>query len=144
MGHGLIIPPLPSHGSDKHTVSYAEATDARFPTATEKALLNVTIGALTMVGNACTPDFSTANDFEVTLTGADTINNPTNVTVGQSGVIWINNSVAGTGTVAWGSNFKFIGGVDSQVAAGASSLNCLAYKVKSATVIACVLNAGLA
>ncbi len=113
-------------------------THTTLPTTVEKAALKMSIVALTMVGNACTPDFAAGNDFEVTLTGADTINNPSTPTIGQSGVFWVNNSAAGTGTVAWGTYYKFTGGVDGQVSAGANSLNMFAYKVKSATIITVV------
>lgn len=100
--------------------------------------------ALTMTGNACTPDFADGNFFEVTLTGADTLNNPSNPTVNQTGRIVIRQPVAGSCTLAFGTYYKFVGGVDPGVAGGASAVNTLWFAVISATEIECSLNAGLA
>ena len=72
------------------------------PAASETALTD---------GATITPDFSAANNFSVTLGGNRTLANPTNLTAGQHGVIVITQDGTGSRTLAYGSKFKWPGGV---------------------------------
>ena len=47
-----------------------------------------------------TPDFSTGNNFSVTLGGNRTLANPTNLTAGQSGMIFVTQDATGGRTLA--------------------------------------------
>lgn len=57
-------------------------------------------------------DFATSNNFQITLTGNTTLQNPTNVVSGQAGIVTI---IQGTGgnTMAFGSNWNYPGGSGS-------------------------------
>jgi len=67
------------------------------------------ISALTD-GATITPDFAVANNFSVTLGGNRTLANPSNITAGQSGSIFITQDGTGSRTLAYGTNYDFAGG----------------------------------
>jgi hypothetical protein len=69
-------------------------------------------GAITALtdGATITADFSLANNFSVTLGGGRTLANPTNLTAGASGCIWITQDGTGSRTLAYGANWDFSGG----------------------------------
>jgi hypothetical protein len=93
-----------------------------------------TIGTLTD-GATITPDFATANNFTVTLAGNRTIANPTNLTAGQSGSIFIVQDGTGSRTAAWGSYWDFAGGVAPTLTTTAAGVDRVDYVVRSATSI---------
>ena len=104
-------------------------------------------GKFTLVGNAIgvpvaltdsatiTADFSTANNFTLTLGGNRTLTNPTNMVAGQSGAIVITQDATGSRTLAYGSYWKFPSGVAPTLTTTASAVDVLAYYVESATRI---------
>ena len=51
-------------------------------------------------GTSVTPNFANGNNFSLTLSGTTTINNPSNITAGQSGVIVITQAAGGY-AVSW-------------------------------------------
>ena len=53
-----------------------------------------------------TPDFSSSNRFEISLTGDVTIENPSNLGANQSGMIYVEQDNTGGRTVTWGNQFK--------------------------------------
>lgn len=59
------------------------------------------VTALTSASDTFTPDMDDANWFSVTIDGSDTLANPTNLTAGQSGVIYVSKT-AGTDSLAYG------------------------------------------
>ena len=93
-----------------------------------------TVSALTD-GATITPDFAVANNFSVTLGGNRTLANPTNLTVGQSGVIKVTQDATGSRTLAYGSNWDFAGGTAPTLTTTASAVDILAYYVDSASNI---------
>ena len=93
-----------------------------------------TVSALTD-GATITPDFALANNFSVTLGGNRTLANPTNLTVGQSGVIKVTQDATGSRTLAYGSNWKFPGGTAPTLTTTASAVDILAYYVDNGTRI---------
>ena len=86
-------------------------------------------------GATITPDFAVANNFSVTLGGNRTLANPTNLTVGQSGVIKVTQDATGSRTLAYGSNWDFAGGTAPTLTTTASAVDILAYYVDSASNI---------
>lgn len=101
---------------------------------TTKFAANGTVKALTYAATV-TPDFNASNHFSLTLTGNATLANPTNVTAGQSGVIVITQDATGSRTMAFGSYWKFAGGIAPTLTTTASAVDVLAYYVESSTRI---------
>jgi hypothetical protein len=97
-----------------------------------------TISTLTD-GATITPDFAVANNYSVTLGGNRTLANPTNLTAGQSGCIWITQDGTGSRTLAYGSQWDFTGGTAPTLSTAASAVDCLVYAVQSSTKITATL-----
>jgi hypothetical protein len=93
-----------------------------------------TVSALTD-GATITPDFAVANNFSVTLGGNRTLANPTNVVVGQSGVIKITQDGTGSRTLAFGSSWDWQGGVAPTLTTTANAVDILVYYVDGSTNI---------
>ena len=93
-----------------------------------------TISTLTD-GATITPDFATANNFTVTLAGNRTIANPTNLTAGQSGSIFIVQDGTGGRTAAWGSYWDFAAGAAPTLTTDANAVDRVDYVVRSSTSI---------
>jgi hypothetical protein len=94
-------------------------------------------GAITALTSASTvtPDFSLANNFSLTLGHNATLANPTNLTAGQSGVIFITQDASTAYTLAFGSYWDFSGGTAPSVTSTLSAVDCLVYAVRSSTSI---------
>jgi len=86
-------------------------------------------------GATITPDFAVANNFSVTLGGNRTFANPTNMTVGQSGVIYITQDGTGSRTLSWGGYYKFPSATAPTLTTTASAVDAVFYVVRSATSI---------
>jgi hypothetical protein len=97
-----------------------------------------TISALTDAATI-TPDFAAANNFSVTLAGNRTLANPTNLTAGQSGCIWITQDGTGSRTLAYGSQWDFSGGTAPTLTTAANARDCIVYAVQSSTQITATL-----
>ena len=93
-----------------------------------------TISTLTD-GATITPDFATANNFTVTLAGNRTIANPTNLTAGQSGSIFIVQDGTGSRTASWGSYWDFAAGTAPTLTTDANAVDRVDYVVRSSTSI---------
>lgn len=82
-------------------------------------------------------DLATSNNFQITLTGNTTLQNPTGVVSGQAGTVAI---IQGTGnnTMAFGSNWHYPGGSGSvpSLTTASGSTDILAYYVVNSTKIA--------
>jgi hypothetical protein len=98
------------------------------------------INALTD-GATITPDFAVANNFSVTLGGNRTLANPSNLTAGQSGSIFITQDGTGSRTLAYGSYYDFIGGTAPTLSTAANAVDRIDYIVRSSTSIHCVFTA---
>ena len=92
------------------------------------------ISALTD-GTTITADFALANNFSVTLGGNRTLANPSNLTAGQSGAIFISQDGTGSRTLAFGSYWDFSGGTAPTLTTTASAVDLLVYTVRSTTSI---------
>jgi len=94
-----------------------------------------TITALTS-GATVTPDFAASNNYSLTLDQNLTIANPTNLTAGQSGSIFLVQDGTGSRTAAWGSYWDFAAGTAPTLTAGAANVvDRIDYIVRSATSI---------
>ena len=71
----------------------------------------------------------------VTLGGNRTLANPTNITVGQSGVIFVKQDSTGSRTLSYGSAWSFAGGTAPTLTTTASALDAIAYSVESTSNI---------
>ena len=93
-----------------------------------------TITTLTS-GATVTPDFAASNNYSLTLDQNLTIANPTNLTAGQSGSIFLVQDGTGSRTAAWGSYWDFAGGVAPVLTTTASAVDRVDYVVRSSTSI---------
>lgn len=92
-------------------------------------------------GATITPDFNAANNYSLTIGGARTLANPTNLTAGQSGAIVITQDGTGGRTLAFGTYWKFPGGTTPTLTTTASAVDVLVYYVESTTrITATMLN----
>jgi len=114
--------------------SFAALATAQTFTAAQRG----TISALTD-GSTITADFALANNFSVTLGGSRTLANPSNLTAGQSGAIWITQDGTGSRTLAYGSYWDFTGGTAPTLTTTAAARDCLIYAVQSTTQITATL-----
>ena len=114
--------------------SFAALATAQTFTAQQRGA----ISALTD-GATITPDFSLANNFSVTLGGARTLANPTSLTAGASGAIFISQDGTGSRTLAFDSYWSFSGGTAPTLSTAASAIDVLVYTVRSSTDIAATL-----
>lgn len=82
-----------------------------------------------------TPNFANANNFTVTLGGNRTLANPTGLTAGQSGVIYVVQDATGGRTLAFGSYWKFPAAAAPTLSTAANAVDAIFYIVQSSTVI---------
>tara|TARA_R100000951_G_C2606271_1_gene169751 strand:+ start:348 stop:944 length:597 start_codon:yes stop_codon:yes gene_type:complete len=99
-----------------------------------------TIATLTD-GATITPDFATANNYTVTLAGNRTLANPTNLTAGQSGSIFVVQDGTGSRTLAYDSYWDFVGGTAPTLSTAASSVDRIDYVVRTTGSIHAVFTA---
>ena len=86
-------------------------------------------------------DMDDGNNATVTLGGNRTLDNPSNVTVGQSGSIFIVQDGTGSRTLSFGSQYDFAGGTAPTLSTAASAVDRIDYVVRTATSIHCVFTA---
>lgn len=94
-------------------------------------------GAISVLTSASTvtPDFAVANNFSLTLGQAVTLANPSNLTAGQSGAIFITQGSVTAYTMAFGSYWDFSGGTAPSLSSTLPAVDCLVYTVRSTTSI---------
>ena len=96
-----------------------------------------TIGEVSAISYASTItlDFRTANNFSMTLTGNVTLANPSNISAGQSGVLFITQDSNGSRTAAFGSYWDFSDGTAPTLSTGADAVDMIAWIARSSTKI---------
>lgn len=134
----------PSAGYVPGRIVFATGTDAVAPTErmritttgriTTSNAANGIISALTD-GATITPDLDAANNFSVTLGGNRAMANPTNITAGQSGSIFISQDGTGSRTLSWGSYWDFPNGAAPTLSTTVSAVDRVDYIVRSSTSI---------
>ena len=82
-------------------------------------------------GSTITPDFNDSNNFSVTLGGNRTLANPSNLTAGQSGSIFVTQDGTGSRTLAYGSYWDFAGGTAPTLTTTASAVDRIDYVVRT-------------
>ena len=92
-------------------------------------------------GATITPDFALANNYTVTLGGNRTLANPTNLTAGQSGSIFVVQDATGSRTLAYGSYWDFIGGTAPTLTTTANAVDRIDYVVRTTGSIHAVFTA---
>lgn len=112
---------------------------------------NTFSGAISATGNAymaidaltdaatIAVDMSVGNNFSVTLGGNRTLGNPTNLTAGQSGIIFITQDGTGSRTLAYSSYWDFPSQTAPTLTTTANAVDVLVYTVRSSTSIAAQL-----
>lgn len=84
-----------------------------------------------------TPDFAVANNFSLTMGHTVQLNNPSNLTAGQSGAIYITQPASGsTHTMSFGGFWDFAGGNAPSLSTANSAVDVIVYAVRSTTSIA--------
>lgn len=111
------------------------ATNAVTNTAqTFTAAQRGTITTLTS-GTTVTPDFAASNNYTITLGHNATIANPTNLTAGQTGSIFLVQDGTGSRTAAWGSYWDWAAGAAPTLTTTAAGVDRVDYVVRSTTSI---------
>ena len=83
-------------------------------------------------GTSVTPNFDAGNNFSLTLSGTTTINNPSNITAGQSGVIVITQASGGY-AVSWGSYWDFVDGTAPTIPTTNGSVSIITWFARTTT-----------
>ena len=92
-------------------------------------------------GATVTPDMADSNNFTLTLGGNRTLANPSNLTAGQSGSIFLVQDGTGSRTLAYGSQYDFIGGTAPTLSTSANAIDRIDYVVRTTGSIHCVFTA---
>ena len=125
---------LSVNGSTGAVTNIAATNAAQSFTAAQRG----TISTLTD-GATVTPDFAVANNFTLTLGGNRTLANPTNLTAGQSGAIYLVQDGTGSRTLSYGSQYDFEGGTAPTLTTTANAVDVLVYSVRTTGSIICRL-----
>jgi len=88
-----------------------------------------------------TPDLASGCNFTVTLGGNRTLANPSNITAGQSGSIFIIQDGTGSRSLSWGSYWDFPGGTAPTLTTTSGAIDRVDYVVRSTTSIHTVFTA---
>lgn len=93
-------------------------------------------GAISAIGNTSgtiTLNFATANNFSLTLNNnaSNTLDTPTNLTAGQSGVIYITQDGTGSRILSYHTNWDFAGGTVPTLSTTANAVDVLCYAVRT-------------
>lgn len=115
-------------------------------TATFSGIVTAQAGAVAVIGTLAdgatiTPDFAADCNFTVTLGGNRTLANPTNITAGQSGSIFIIQDGTGSRTLSWGNYWDFPGGTAPTLTTTSGAIDRVDYVVRSTTSIHTVFTA---
>jgi len=92
-------------------------------------------------GSTVTPDMADSNNFTLTLGGNRTLANPSNLTAGQSGSIFLVQDGTGSRTLAYGSQYDFIGGTAPTLSTSPNAIDRIDYIVRTTGSIHCVFTA---
>ena len=119
-------------------------TSADVTSLGELALADTIDGALaptiTTLTDAATitPNLQTSCNFTVTLGGNRALANPSALTAGQSGSIFIIQDATGSRTLTYGSSYDFIGGTAPTLSTAANSIDRIDYIVRTTSNVHCV------
>ena len=100
------------------------------------------ITALTSASTV-TPDMADSNHFSCTMAHNITFANPTNLTAGQTGSIFLTQDGTGSRTASWGTYWDWAGGTAPTLTTTAAAVDRIDYVVRSATSINAVATLNL-
>lgn len=125
------------------TFTLPDATTTAAGLAVAQTFTKAQRGSITTLTSATTvtPDFADSNNFTLTLGHNVTLANPSNLTVGQSGSIFLVQDSTGSRTCAFGSYFHFAGGTAPTLSTAASAVDRIDYTVRTTTSIHAVFTA---
>tara|TARA_Y100000310_G_scaffold87397_1_gene84227 strand:- start:939 stop:1811 length:873 start_codon:yes stop_codon:yes gene_type:complete len=86
-------------------------------------------------GATITPDMDDSNNFSVTLGGNRTLANPSNLTAGQTGSIYVTQDGTGSRTLSYGTYWDFAGGSAPTLTTTAAAVDRIDYAVRTTTSI---------
>ena len=91
------------------------------------------VGAVTVLTDAVNISTNLAlnNNFQITLGGNRTLDNPTNPAISQSGSIFIIQDGTGSRTLSLGTDYETVGGAGITLSTAAGSVDVLPYYVKA-------------
>lgn len=118
-----------------------EASTAQFRNNTADRILTTdqvwSGAALVTLTDAATiaVDMDSGFNFQVTLAGNRTLGNPTNVKIGQAGMIIVNQDGTGSRTLGYSANWEFPGGVAPTLTTTASAKDILTYFAQNSSRI---------
>ena len=117
----------------------ATAAELRGQTDNTKYITSLTFASAaaivsSSVTGTVTLDFATGFNFVLTLTGNLTLNVPTNMADGQSGVIYFIQDATGSRTLTLHASIKKPGGVAPTLSTAASTIDRLGYFVRGTTL----------
>ena len=90
-----------------------------------------------------TPDMADSNHFSCTMAHNITFANPSNLTAGQTGSIFLTQDGTGSRTASWGSYWDWVGGTAPTLTTTAAAVDRIDYVVRSATSINAVATLAL-
>jgi hypothetical protein len=113
---------------DEATAAQLRANTADKVITTDVMWAAAAFVALTPGANVAV-DMSAGFNFTLAMGGNYTLDNPTNAKAGQQGVIQITQDGTGSRTLAYGTAWKFAGGLDPSLSLAAGSIDLLYYEV---------------
>jgi len=119
------------------TITLPDATTTVAGLAVAQTYTKAQRGSITTLTSATTvtPDFAASNNFTLTLGHNITLANPSNLTAGQSGAIFLVQDGTGSRTASFGSYWDFPSGTAPTLTTTASAVDLLVYVVRSTTSI---------
>ena len=119
------------------TFTLPDATTTAAGLAVAQTFTKAQRGSITTLTSATTvtPDFAASNNFTLTLGHNITLANPSNLTAGQSGAIFLVQDSTGSRTASFGSYWDFPSGTAPTLTTTASAVDLLVYVVRSTTSI---------
>ena len=102
-------------------------------------------GEITALTSAATvtPDMADSNHFSCTMAHNITFANPSNLTAGQTGSIFLIQDGTGSRTASWGSYWDWVGGTAPTLTTTAAAVDRIDYVVRSASSINAVASLNL-
>lgn len=119
------------------TATLPDATTTLAGLAVTQTFTKAQRGSITSFSSSsgtATPNFASSNNFSITLSENTTLANPSNLTAGQSGVIFITQDSTAR-TLAFGSYWDFTGGTPPTISTGSGAIDALVYAVRTTTSI---------
>ena len=120
-----------------NTFTLPDATTTAAGLAVAQTYTKAQRGSITTLTSATTvtPDFAASNNFTLTLGHNITLANPSNLTAGQSGAIFLVQDGTGSRTASFGSYWDFPSGSAPTLTTTASAVDLLVYVVRTTTSI---------